>query len=178
MGRERAGARLQTMTTLPAVLCLWCTWCNPRGEATTRGWQGLSWVKAHTHDPGGSQNSQEQPAGTRLPESLSGGLLAFGMSVWLHGTWCAPPYYFLSKPVFSGLSKCTGNMVPISQSIWAAEPDAVNADVDLELSEMKHRQHPARSADQDGHRDRIYWEPRQKSKDWLLQASLRDFYQA
>lgn len=42
-----------------------------------------------------------------------------------------PPVISEAHSVFSGLSKHTGNMVPISQSISAAEPDAVNADVDL-----------------------------------------------
>lgn len=46
-------------------------------------------------------------------------------------------------------------MVPTFQSIFPAESDNVNADAELE---MKHRQHLARNADQDGHGDRAYWE--------------------
>lgn len=46
-------------------------------------------------------------------------------------------------------------MVPTFQGIFPAEPDNVNADAELE---MKHKQHLAGSADQDGHGDRTYRE--------------------
>lgn len=60
-------------------------------------------------------------------------------------------------------------MVPTFQSIFPAESDNVNADAELE---MKHRQHLARNADQDGHGDRAYWET--QTEEWLVTSANPD----
>lgn len=75
------------------------------------------------------------------------------MSVWLHGTLCAPSWYFLSTfCIFRTEQTYRKHGANLPKQL-SAEPDAVNADVDLELDEMKPRQHPGRSAYQDGPRD-------------------------
>lgn len=81
LGREGAGARLQTMTILLAVLCLTAPDEIQEVKPPHVAWQGLSWIKAHAMCQEDLQIAKSsQQASVFLRTSLEG-CWPFGMSV-------------------------------------------------------------------------------------------------